>query len=432
MVSAHSSATQSPSMQQGANGLFRATATGALRIGFGPANGLAVVAPLPLAVTLDALESAAAQREFLEFIGTDAYLVAYDQRGAGSSQPLPAGATIEMLGEDIWHAADAADVERAVLYGVFDAGASVIEAARQQPERVLGLILNFVPPAFGRLPGVPPEAIDAWRMPDNAIDTRLILESLGLAERDVAALSTASTARRGIAERLALLDGWSAAGLGSCDAPILIIEPQRRAFFAGWGDALRAYQPGARVVYSQRGARALGAIDAFVSSLTDELGRRASYLTAEQARTVSAVEEVGNSTRTILVPVDEAFSGVRAVDLACHIAEAQGASIAIASVVIVPRVREIDDVPPEDTERAENLLRMMAATAARHGVAYDTFVQRTRGYVDGIVLASKRIDADMVVLPNPALSMRRDGSVLEELFTRSLCEVLVDRSRRAR
>src|SRR5581483_4779613 len=115
-------------------------------------HGIAVVSPLSQGTTLAGLERAFGQRSFLDAAGAGHQLVLYDQRGAGgSADNEPQG--WERRAADLWAVADAAGVERAVLYGVFDAGHTIAHAAALQPGRVLGLIFNRVPLAFAGAPG---------------------------------------------------------------------------------------------------------------------------------------------------------------------------------------------------------------------------------------------------------------------------------------
>lgn len=413
--------------------LFDLRRAGDLQYGVRGDEGLAVIAPLPLGVTLAGLEDTDAQRTFLEFLGGGHVLVAYDQRAGGGSGGTLANRDATVLGEDLWAVADAAGVQRAVIYGVLDAGYTAIEAARQQPARVLGLICNFVPPAFGATPGLTEATLASWLRADGDLSPSAIWSPLGIGPSDVEAFDRTwqpATAGEG-RERLRLVRSIDPGSLRDCEAPGLILEPLRRHVFSGWGAALARQYPQGRVVQTTRGAQALGAIDAFLMQLTAREGQHASRLSPRQSRAFSVAAQSARELRVIVVPVEEQISSARAVDLACRLAEAQDATIVLASVQVVPRVRALDNPAPETIARATEVLRVAEAVAARRDARYRSEMSFARGYIDGIVRTARTHEADLIVLPNPRseLGGRLDDQALHELFTQAPCEVLIDRGR---
>lgn len=403
-------------------------------------DGLAIIGAFPLGITLDGIDYTSTQRTFLEAMSVGHAFVAYDQRGSGGSAPLGAGGDWEQLGADLWAVADAAGFERAILYGVFDAAYTAIQAAAMQPDRVLGLILNFAPPAFGHPEGVPAELMHAWALSTDPVeaqrfDPARLLQNLGLDEGDSTALARAwlaSTLPQTVQARTALVQQFDPLPLlRECQAPGLIIEPRRRALFQGWGDALAAAYPHAKLVQPSRGSEALGAIYAYLVLRSIEAGPLASRLSAGLSRTVAASERAVRELDCIVVPVDGTVASNRAVNLACRLGEAQNAELVLLHVVAVPRARALDDPPPEAVEAGDGALQMGSAIAARHNVRWRTRLTYQREMIEGIVRVATEEGADLIVIANPAADAEGPiGGIVEELLRRAPCEVLVDRGDR--
>jgi nucleotide-binding universal stress UspA family protein len=205
----------------------------------------------------------------------------------------------------------------------------------------------------------------------------------------------------------------------------LIIEPQRRSMFRGWGEATAAMYPGAKLVHPTRGAEALGAIYAYLVLRSLEAGPLASRLSAGQSQTVEASERAVRELDCIVVPVDNSIASGRAVNLACRLGEAQNAELVLLHVVTVHRSRALDDPPPEAVANGQQALDVGAAIAARYHVRSRTRLTYQRELVEGIVRA-----AHLIVMANPAEAEGDSpvGNILEELLKRAPCEVLVDRS----
>jgi nucleotide-binding universal stress UspA family protein/pimeloyl-ACP methyl ester carboxylesterase len=405
-------------------------------------DGLAIIGSFPIGMTLDGVDHTSTQRTFLEALAVGHSFVAYDERGAGSSAAVGPPEDWEQLGSDMWAVADAAGIERAILYGVFDAAYTAVQAAAMQPDRVLGLILNFMPPAFGKAEGVSAELMDTWSLstdPEMALrfEPATMLRQLGLDEGDSNALGkawVASTLPQTVQARAALLQRFDYAPLlRSCTAPGLIIEPQRRALFRGWGDTIAQSYPEAKVVRPTRGSEALGAIYAYLVLRSLIAGPLASRLSANQSQTVEASERAVRELDCIVVPVDETVASGRAVNLAARLGGDQNAELVLLHVITVHRSRALDDPPPEAVERAEEALEMGSAIAARHNVRLRTRISYQRSLVEGIVRIATEEDADLIVIGNPADEAEGGspmGNIVEELLKRAPCEVLVDRGDR--
>src|SRR5581483_11487610 len=171
-------------------------------------------------------------------------LVLYDQRGAGgSADNEPQG--WERRAADLWAVADAAGVERAVLYGVFDAGHTIAHAAALQPGRVLGLIFNRVPLAFAGAPGdsgtVPLAELERWFPHDPAAplgDPLALMAALGINEADATALIDAwrpTVTPEALAAQETLLRAADLRPLlPALRAPALFVAPKRRPALQRW------------------------------------------------------------------------------------------------------------------------------------------------------------------------------------------------------
>lgn len=95
--------------------------------------------------------------DFYRRIATLGRLIAFDGRGSGASDPLPAGTRFawESWVEDLGAVMDAAGSERAVIFGAVDAGFSAVMFAATQPERTAGLVLVNATARFVEAPDYP-------------------------------------------------------------------------------------------------------------------------------------------------------------------------------------------------------------------------------------------------------------------------------------
>ncbi len=402
-------------------------------------DGLAIIGAFPLGMTLDGVERTSTQRTFLEALSVGHLFVAYDQRGCGGSAAAGTPEDWEQAGADLWAVADAAGIERAILYGVFDGGYTAVQAASQQPDRVLGLILNFMPPAFARDDGVPADLLASWSLSTDPTEAQrfapsLMLQNLGLDEGDSRTLGSewlASTLPQAVQARAALLQSFDYAPLlRECTVPGLIVEPQRRVLFHGWGDAVAQSYPQGTLVRPSRSSEALGSIYAYLVLRSLAAGPLASRLSASLSQTVEASERAVREVNRIVVPVEDSVASARAVNLACRLGETQNAELMLLHVVTVPRSRALDDPPADAVTRGEEALQIGSAIAARHHVRWRTHLTYQRELVEGIVRVARDENADLIVIANPAAEAEGAapiGNLVEELLKRAPCEVLVDR-----
>jgi class 3 adenylate cyclase len=111
-------------------------------------------------------------RTFQDRLTEFSRLITFDRRGTGLSDRLREPATLEARMDDLRAVLDAADSERAVLFGTFEAASMCLLFAATYPERTLGLVL-YNPVAKGTwsaaYPWAPP--LEDWRREsDDLID----------------------------------------------------------------------------------------------------------------------------------------------------------------------------------------------------------------------------------------------------------------------
>jgi pimeloyl-ACP methyl ester carboxylesterase/class 3 adenylate cyclase len=109
---------------------------------------------LPMASHLEQIWQFPIVARQIERLATMSRIVMYDLRGFGMSDPLPAGGyPIEELAADALAVMDAAEFDRAVLYGDHMNGAIAIWLAVHCVDRVDGLILNDTSACYRAGPG---------------------------------------------------------------------------------------------------------------------------------------------------------------------------------------------------------------------------------------------------------------------------------------
>ncbi len=403
-------------------------------------HGIAVISPLSYGTTLAGLEHAFGQSAFLNALGAGHQLVLYDQRGAGGSIDADLQSW-ERRAADLWAVADAAGVERAVLYGVFDAGHTIAQAAALQPGRVLGLIFNRVPLSFDGQPGdasaVQAAELDGWfRRGANAPcgDPLTLMAAFGINEADAAELIHAwqpTITPEALAAQEALFRAANLRGLlPVLTAPAMFIAPNRRPAIQRWAEAGAALLPSARLVRPENAGETLGAMHAFLTVVGAETGRMGSRLPAALSDTLSDSRRSVGALRRIIVPVDPNVASGRAVELACRLGEAQKAEIVLVHVVSVPHLLPLDHPLPEATRRGERALTLGHVIAAEHGLPCRTRLMQERSVAASIVRLAQHERADLIVM---ALADQAPGEedriskTAQEVLRRAPCEVLIDR-----
>jgi class 3 adenylate cyclase len=92
---------------------------------------------------------------FLARLGSLGRLIVFDKRGTGMSDRVAGSPTLEARMDDIRAVMDAADSERAVLFGVVDGGQLCLLFAATYPDRTRALVLWQTPPRFSRSADLP-------------------------------------------------------------------------------------------------------------------------------------------------------------------------------------------------------------------------------------------------------------------------------------
>ena len=408
-------------------------------------QGLTILNPLSYGVTNAGLADAPGQAAFLDTMGAGFDLITYDQRGCGQSAGAGASMDWEELGADLWRVADAANAERVVLYGVADAGYTIAHAAALQPDRVLGLIFNFVPPKFvadeSSAVGLPRELATRWfGQPANGTggDPRQMLEDFGIDEGDARALAEqwqASSSPEAAQRRRDLISRADIrALLPTIEQPTLVVQPRHRDLFQGWGDAMAALLPQARIVYPSRGIEASGAVHAFLAVLTSDIGRQASRLSPALSATVESSEQSVGELQRIAVAVDDDIASGRAVELACRLGEAQKAEIVLVHVIEVPYAVPLDQPSAEAMRRGERALELGRAIVDRHRLASSkSRLVMGRSIAGALVRTAAEEEADLIVVSDSGGGDRGTDSspVVSEVLRRAPGKVLVNSGRSA-
>jgi pimeloyl-ACP methyl ester carboxylesterase len=121
-------------------------------VGDGPFD--VVFAPNWLLSSLDvAWDGPAAQ--FFEQLASFCRLILFDKRGTGLSDRVTGVADMESRMDDVRAVMDAADSERAALFGVVDGGVMSALFAATYPERVAALVWLEATACFTRADGYP-------------------------------------------------------------------------------------------------------------------------------------------------------------------------------------------------------------------------------------------------------------------------------------
>jgi nucleotide-binding universal stress UspA family protein len=404
-------------------------------------SGIAVIAPLCFGATLAGIRGAYGQRLFLDAVGSGHELITYDQRRAFPTG-MEAAAVWQRRGEDLWRVADAAGIERAVLYGDFDAGHTIAHAATQQPDRVLSLIFNLVPPAIGvpeGFMGVPEPLAEEWfgdspRSAGQRADGAL--RAIGIGASDAAELAATWEQTEPVGAECPGAAFLRHADLrplmGSLKSRSLVIEPLRRPLISGWGRSLAAMLPDSRLIQPARAGETLGGIHGFLAMVDFEEGHYASRVAAEMSGDVGATAQTVEALRRIVVPLVDTLSSERAAELACRLGGPQRAEIVLVHVVEIPLTRPLADEGGLDRKKGEKALQIGQAIVSRHGLRSREKLLFERSAAHGIVRAAQEENADLIVM---AFSEKRrhdptdqPGPTMREVLRRAHCEVLIDQS----
>lgn len=137
-----------------------------------------------------------------------------------------------------------------------------------------------------------------------------------------------------------------------------------------------------------------------------------------------------DAARVILVPITGASYSERGVELACRLAQEQGAAIVLVHVIEVPRTLPLGAPLPEAEREAQEALETGRQVVALHNLTVRTIIQRARTAGDGIIAAAGDQRADLIVT---GLASRGEhahagwGRTADTLLHRAPCEVIFDK-----
>jgi nucleotide-binding universal stress UspA family protein len=133
--------------------------------------------------------------------------------------------------------------------------------------------------------------------------------------------------------------------------------------------------------------------------------------------------------RKILVPVVEAISSERAVELACRLGHDQKAELILAHVIVVPYTMALDVALPEREQAAREIIRLGHVIAQRYGSLARDRIVRHRNAAEGILQVAREEEVDAIVL-GVGVKPRVPGEwgrTSIEVLRRASCEVIVDK-----
>ena len=132
--------------------------------------------------------------------------------------------------------------------------------------------------------------------------------------------------------------------------------------------------------------------------------------------------------RLVLVPATGSPYSQRGVELACRLAQEQGASILLVYVIEVPRTLPLGAPLEQAEEEAREALETGRSVVKLHALPVSTLVHRAREAGDGIIAAAKHHNADLIVM---GIAGAQHGHVwgrtAETLLHRAPCEVIFDK-----
>ncbi len=148
-------------------------------------------------------------------------------------------------------------------------------------------------------------------------------------------------------------------------------------------------------------------------------------VTAEVAKARRSLD----TARLILVPTTRAEHSRRGVELACRLAQEQGAEIVLIYVIEVPRTLQLGAPLGRAEQEAREALDTAREVVAMHNLPVETVVWRAREAAQGIIAAARDHRADLIVM---GIASRRDrahrwGRTAETLLNRSPTEVVFDK-----
>ncbi len=131
----------------------------------------------------------------------------------------------------------------------------------------------------------------------------------------------------------------------------------------------------------------------------------------------------------ILVPIVEAISSERAVELACRLGNGKKAELVLLHVIVVPYSLPLNAPMPEREKTAEQALELGCLIARRYGNHLHTHIIRRRNAAQGVLDVADQEQVDAIVL-GVGVKPRVPGEwgkTSLEILSRANCEVIVDK-----
>ncbi len=131
----------------------------------------------------------------------------------------------------------------------------------------------------------------------------------------------------------------------------------------------------------------------------------------------------------LLIPIVEAISSERAVELACRLGNGRKAELVLVHVIVVPYTLPLSAPMPEREKAAQQILELGDAIARRHGNHAQTRIVRHRSAAEGVLRVANEEKVDAIVL-GVGVKTRVPGEwgkTSQEILRRANCEVIVDK-----
>jgi nucleotide-binding universal stress UspA family protein len=134
--------------------------------------------------------------------------------------------------------------------------------------------------------------------------------------------------------------------------------------------------------------------------------------------------------RRILVPFCENVDSEKAMDVACRLAAARGATITVVTVVEIPALLPLDAHMREEEMRSHRLLERAAAIADSYGVGVAPRLVRAREAARAIVEAAAKTHSEIIVVGAPRRARAKAGAAalgttVEHVLKKATCRVMV-------
>jgi nucleotide-binding universal stress UspA family protein len=144
---------------------------------------------------------------------------------------------------------------------------------------------------------------------------------------------------------------------------------------------------------------------------------------------VARVHRSLEAVRKILIPIIEAISSERAVELACRLANGKKSEIILVHVMEVPYTMPLNAPMPAQEKRAREALDLGVLIGQRHGCHVQTQLIRHRNAADGILemARAENVDAILLGVGTKTRVPGEWGKTAVAILNRAVCEVIVDK-----